>query len=281
MADDENTSTISTDGGQSFAMVPYWLLKYPEPVSDGAIRTYAVLLMHAGCHGGPQNAAYPSRATLAHEIQKKSVRSVDGYIKELKKIGALRVISRKRPGSAENAVNHYVVVTIDPTTSNEVVHETAPRGAVDCSENKNQRTRTTSVSRPTSSSANVAPSPQAATAPDDKPAEAQTVPSPLQEIGDEDIKNQLLDIAVRASGDWQHYLNEDIPADRFEPPESIDVLEQSLNNLYDDVDRIVGDDICNKGWDERLARLIAQKPDRPRWGAAVWLNTYINWARLQ
>lgn len=252
-----------------FAMVPKDFAIDPKvPPSTKAV--YLALSAHARAKTGK---CWPSQKLLAAETG-LSVPTVKRAVAQLRELGIIQ----------SSQIHHQrTIYNLTPPHSDpEQGSPMTPAGITHDPQNKTkEQDSTTTVSRPTSSSANVAPSPQAATTPDDKPAEAQTVPSPLQEIGDENIKNQLVDIAVRASGDWQHYLNEDIPADRFEPPESIDVLEQSLNNLYDVTYRIVGDDICNKGWDDRLAKLIAQKPDRPRWGAAVWVNTYINWVRLQ
>lgn len=200
-------------------------------------------------------------------------------MKELEESGILSVERRRNKRTGNFYANSYVLRFADPS-------ESTFRPAVEQAfrvTKPTDLTTPTSVSRPTSSSAHVAPSPQAATArePQEPAAVEEARLSPLQELGDEDLKNKLLDLAVKASADWQHYTYVDIPNDLFDCPDSIGVLEESINNLFDDVDRVVGDDICNKGWDERLARLIAQKPDRPRWGAAVWINTYINWARLQ
>lgn len=276
-----STGTLEVEGFTPFAQIPIWVLRSGGKLSSVAVQLYGVIMTYAD---NTTHAAFPSKPTLAADMG-VSVSTVGRAIKALEGSGALVVTRRRNKRTGNYYANHYVLRFTDPSQNplSEPSVTDDPRREVtgDSRTRPTNLTTPTSVSRPTSSSAPVAPSPQAATAQDDKPAAAQTVPSPLQEIGDETIKNQLLDIAVRASADWQHYLNEDIPADRFEPPDSIDVLEQSLNNLYDDVDRIVGDDICNKGWDDRLAELIAQKPARPRWGAAVWVNTYINWARLQ
>lgn len=123
-----------------FAVIPHWVIF--SDISDGALRLYTVLKKYADNDTGE---AFPSRTTLAANIRKKSVRSVDGYIKELKKIKALKVITRKRPGSEENWTNLYVVLTANPHTQG-VVQETTPPRAADCSENNTHLPIPTSVS---------------------------------------------------------------------------------------------------------------------------------------
>ena len=282
MADSNDTSsgTLEVEGFTPYAQIPVWVLRSGGKLPSGAVQLYGVIMTYAD---NTTHAAFPSKPTLAADMG-VSESTVGRAIKALEGFGALVVTRRRNKRTGNYYANHYVLRFTDPSQNplSEPSVTDDPRREVtgDSRTRPTDLTTPTSVSRPTSSSSPVAPSPQAATA-DDEQQPARKLPSPLQEIGDDDIKNQLLDIAVRASTDWQHYLNEDIPADRFDSPESIDVLEQSLNNLYDDVDRIIGDDICNKGWDDQLAKLIAKKPDRPRWGAAVWVNKYINWARLQ
>lgn len=295
MADNTNSNEDKHD--VFFGIIPFWVIESIR--TSTAMHLYCVLTlwMDFKTHDG-----WPSRAQLAEALG-KGVKTVDRAMRELEDIGAVQVTRRRRKGTKENYSNTYfmprtppdysrpqmpeeIELDYDPDEEEATIEidwgtELTPRSPANVAV-----TRPTyqypSVSRPTSSSAPVAPSPQAATAREpEQEATAESRLSPLQELGDEDLKNKLLDMIVRASADWQHYTYVDIPNDLFDCPDSIGVLEESINNLYDDVDRIVGDDICNKGWDDRLARLIAQKPDRPRWGAAVWLNTYINWARLQ
>ena len=292
----DNTNSNEDKHDVFFGIIPFWVIESIR--TSTAMHLYCVLTlwMDFKTHDG-----WPSRAQLAEALG-KGVKTVDRAMRELEDNGAEQVTRRRRKGTKENYSNTYfmprtppdysrpqmpeeIELDYDPDEEEATIEidwgtELTPRSPANVAV-----TRPTyqypSVSPSTPSPAPVAPSPQAATAREPQGPAAEIRLSPLQEIGDETIKNQLLDTAVRASADWQHYLNEDIPADRFEPPESIDVLEESINNLYDVTYRIVGDDICNKGWDDRLAKLIAQKPDRPRWGAAVWVNTYINWARLQ
>ncbi len=68
------------DVEERFAVVPEWLLD--SPVSDCAVRLYAVLLRYGQVSG----ARMPSRATLTRRMHKKSTYTVDraaydGWIK--------------------------------------------------------------------------------------------------------------------------------------------------------------------------------------------------------
>lgn len=105
-------TAVRTDN--RFSQIPHWVTE--APISDGAYRLYGVLLKYA--HYQTRDA-YPSRATLARDIR-KSDRSVDGYIKELCAIGALKVFRRKRKGTKENYTNLYHVITANPHADDEL-----------------------------------------------------------------------------------------------------------------------------------------------------------------
>ena len=107
----ENTA-VRTDN--RFSQIPHWVTE--APISDGAYRLYGVLRKYA--HYQTRDA-YPSRATLARDVR-KSDRSVDGYIKELCAIGALKVFRRKRKGTKENYTNLYHVITANPRADDEL-----------------------------------------------------------------------------------------------------------------------------------------------------------------
>jgi len=117
MGGTQTSSGITTDN--RFVIIPQWVLM--SPISDGALRLYAVLMKHADNMTGE---AFPSRGTLAREIGKKSVRSIDGYIKELEQLGALRVERRKK-SNLENWSNLYTVITVNRTGE----QDSAPGGA--------------------------------------------------------------------------------------------------------------------------------------------------------
>lgn len=81
-------SDVSTT---KFSMIPKWVMI--SDLSSGAIRLYGVLMCYAD---NKTHEAYPSRKTLADDMQLKRVRSVDTYIEELVEFGALIVKKRKR-----------------------------------------------------------------------------------------------------------------------------------------------------------------------------------------
>lgn len=85
-----------------FATVPEWLL-YAE-VSDRAVRLYAILVRHADQNG----QARPSRRRLA-ELMGCSVDSIDRALGELKAVGALEVMHRRREDDGAQATNEYVL----------------------------------------------------------------------------------------------------------------------------------------------------------------------------
>ena len=105
-------AAVRTDN--RFSQIPHWVTE--APISDGAYRLYGVLMKYA--HYQTRDA-YPSRATLARDVR-KSDRSVDGYIKELCAIGALKVFRRKRKGTKENYTNLYHVITANPRADDEL-----------------------------------------------------------------------------------------------------------------------------------------------------------------
>ena len=146
-------TAVRTDN--RFSQIPHWVTE--APISDGAYRLYGVLMKYA--HYQTRDA-YPSRATLARDVR-KSDRSVDGYIKELCAIGALKVFRRKRKGTKENYTNLYHVITANPHADDElsadapeadweIVQEVAksasPGGEVSFAENDTHSTTPSSYS---------------------------------------------------------------------------------------------------------------------------------------
>ena len=77
----------------TFSILPHWILF--SPTSSNAVRTYAVLAKYRDADTGQ---AFPSRATLAKDVGVRSVRSIDGYLRELRDIGALSIKRRRKPG---------------------------------------------------------------------------------------------------------------------------------------------------------------------------------------
>jgi len=80
---DERPLTVD----EYYAPVPEWVLD--APISDCALRLYAVLLRY----GHTSGARIPSRATLAHRLHKNSVDTVDRALREL-----VRAVPGQCPG---------------------------------------------------------------------------------------------------------------------------------------------------------------------------------------
>ena len=89
-------------------MLPHWVIF--SGASSGAIHLYAILMKYADNHTGQ---AFPARSRLASDLG-KSVDTVDRHVKELKDIGALKVMQRKRRDSQENYTNLYTLITTNP-----------------------------------------------------------------------------------------------------------------------------------------------------------------------
>ena len=94
---------------ERFAVVPEWLLD--APISDCAVRLYAVLLRYGQVSG----ARMPSRSTLARRLHKRSTDTVDRAMRELDELGAVTVTARW--AGRERLTNAYRVRTTNPTQS--------------------------------------------------------------------------------------------------------------------------------------------------------------------
>lgn len=144
-------SRVTSDVGL-FAMLPEWILDAEvngKPISDRAVRLFAVLARSADYETG-QATVY--RSTLASRLN-CSKDSVDRAKDELMEIGALEVVTRKLPGSVENAANLYLLRYAMPedvalevaartrplvgTGADEVAAPTRPGGRTGAAENEN------------------------------------------------------------------------------------------------------------------------------------------------
>ena len=129
-------------------------------VSSGAVHLYVVLGRYTDNDTG---RAFPSRATLAKAMG-KTLRTIDTYIRELVKIGAILVTRRRRAGTMENRSSVYTLHReladrIERAETPEVVQPTAPGGAADCAENyPHPTTLTPSTSTPAGADARPTPS---------------------------------------------------------------------------------------------------------------------------
>jgi len=105
MADAEG-SRIRSDTGP-FALIPRWMID--APVSDGAVRLYAILADHADRDG----SCWPGRALLADRLR-ASKQTVDRRLSELEAAGAIVVHRRGgAPGDPWRS-NLYEVRRVDP-----------------------------------------------------------------------------------------------------------------------------------------------------------------------
>jgi hypothetical protein len=101
------TSKARSDTGP-FTLVPEWVLD--ADISNGALRLYALI----GCYANAEDAAWPSRATLAKRLR-CSKDSVDRWIKELMEIDALSVEHRKdETRENRNLTNMYTLRRVVP-----------------------------------------------------------------------------------------------------------------------------------------------------------------------
>ena len=100
-----NDTTTGADN--YFAIIPEWVLF--SDISANAVRLYCVLRRRADKQSGK---CYPSRKTIAEDMQVGSKSTVDRAMKELVKIGAIKVIHRTNKD--EYTSNIYKVMSAPP-----------------------------------------------------------------------------------------------------------------------------------------------------------------------
>lgn len=91
-----------------FAIIPHWVLF--SKISAQAVRLYCALRTYAD---NKTNESWPSRPTLAKDMQVDSVKTVDRAIKELIEIGALKV--EKRFYDKQQQTNLYILMSLPPS----------------------------------------------------------------------------------------------------------------------------------------------------------------------
>ena len=101
----EYMNSINADN--YFAMIPEWVLH--SQISATAIRLYAVLRRRADKN---TSQCYPTRKSLAKDLQVGSLSTVDRAMKELIGVGAVKVIHRKN--GDEYTSNIYTVISVTP-----------------------------------------------------------------------------------------------------------------------------------------------------------------------
>lgn len=138
-------ATRKSDTGP-FSLVPEWVVY--APISDRAVRLYAVLARHAD---DSTLEAWPSRRTL-WKLMHCSEHSLDAAVKELKSLGALSFEHRYGTNGAPTS-NLWIIRRVptdgvgqkatppqEPTLT--LGQETTPGGAGTDAQNENQLTRT-------------------------------------------------------------------------------------------------------------------------------------------
>lgn len=229
-----------------FAVIPHWV--FCSGISSGAVHLYCILRKYAD---GRTNEAFPARATLARDLGKSSTRTVDKFIEELKSIGALEVIQRKRKGTEQNYTNIYKLKSDNPKVpkSPEVievdpVQSVAQGGAVDCAENYTHSTK------PTSSS----------------------LRSPS--ISDRRSDSSLRSPSCKARG---HELINQVRA--IEAAQTEEDYETATTTFLEQFETEIGEDpgFHDYGWAERLTDLVNRHG--LDYGTSKWLSQFTNASR--
>tara|TARA_R110000765_G_scaffold24516_3_gene61310 strand:+ start:741 stop:1475 length:735 start_codon:yes stop_codon:yes gene_type:complete len=108
---EEHNSNLRSELGP-FAILPRWILD--TEISHGAVRLYCVLATYTN----ESQVAWPSRATLAKRLD-ASTKSVNRYLTELDKIGAVQIEHRfteTQSGNRINKTNLYTLKVVPPKT---------------------------------------------------------------------------------------------------------------------------------------------------------------------
>lgn len=96
---------MSNKADNYFAIIPHWVLF--SDLSSQAIRLYCVLRTYAD---NKTLESWPSRNTLAQDLQVESVKTVDRAIKELVDVGAIMVERRFKNGEPQS--NLYTLMSL-------------------------------------------------------------------------------------------------------------------------------------------------------------------------
>lgn len=85
-----------------FTIVPNRLLK----ASGQAIKLYMILSSYLSPRS---RIAWPARATLAHQLGLKKAATVDRYLDELEKLGAIEIMARHRPDGGRSSSGYRIL----------------------------------------------------------------------------------------------------------------------------------------------------------------------------
>ena len=243
---------METKDRTKFVMIPKWIML--SDLSSGAIRLYGALMSYAN---NETLQAFPSRKTLANDMHMKQAKSIDPYIDELKRFGALKVEKRLRKDGGHMS-SLYTLVFDDPSID---VKGVAPENG----QGRGSEGTLTTLTEPTLTSVSpVIPESQTSVAPllpDGKQAHTQASQAdPLGPIWYHSEQRQYILQLIRTTAFskaqqdgnyWDHLYT----------------LSSALEETFND-DEVIGWLIDDRGWEP--PRKAVEKFE-----AAKWLNMLI------
>lgn len=245
---------METKDRTKFVMIPKWIML--SDLSSGAIRLYGALMSYAN---NETLQAFPTRKTLANDMHMKQAKSIDPYIDELKRFGALKVEKRLRKDGGHMS-SLYTLVFDDPSID---VKGVAPENG----QGRGSEGTLTTLTEPT---------PTSSIAIDSRIDAHPLSPSPSgdghtlsEQLGiNEQVKSYLIDIvlAIYSSGE------------RFWSDDNHWVTLEAAFEEYLDLE--AGDAIANRGWDARLEKIMRDNLHvGERYAASVYLGMLHNYVR--
>lgn len=90
-----------------WAQVPHWVML--APISREAKLLFVLLLMHVDRTDEANRLAWPTRARLASMMGYSKPQSIDPYVDELEKLGAIAVVRGRHPSQPLRKRNYYTV----------------------------------------------------------------------------------------------------------------------------------------------------------------------------
>lgn len=257
-----------------FAMIPHWLIT--SDISDGALRLYMVLTKYAD---GTTKQAFPSRGRLAKDMR-KTVKSVDRYLKELEALGAVRVLRRKRAGSKENMSSLYTLVTVRPPVDSVCDLQCEPHSEPQCTphtKSHNPQKVGTTLSPP--SPTDVAENYTHLSIPTDTSyaialGDDRLTPSPN---GDDRSLHAQMGITKEQAA---HLIDEALKLYMKGELYDEDVWDYYIQHVEDLTGVYIGHSVANNRWDERLWEIInANLVKGQRYGASIWLAMVYHYSK--
>ena len=244
---------METKERTKFVMIPKWIML--SDLSSGAIRLYGALMSYAN---NETLQAFPSRKTLANDMRMKQAKSIDPYIDELKRFGALKVEKRLRKDGGHMS-SLYTLVFDDPSID---VKGVAPengqgRGSEGTLTTLTEPTPTSSIAYDSRIVEPLSPSPS---------GDGHTLSKQLGTS--KEVTRSLIDIVLAIYNSGERWWNED----------SYWVELETAFEEYLDLE--AGDAIANRGWDARLEKIMRDNLHvGERYAASVYLGMLHNYVR--